>query len=57
MLHIAIQHHDRTGKFGLAEVTAKVDMELFDNNWVHIYSSVGLMYTQITHSGTLTVYC
>lgn len=39
-----------------AEVNASVDISVFDNQWVKLYNSKGIMYTQITDGGTMTLY-
>lgn len=39
-----------------AEVNASVEMTLFDNQWVKIYDGQGVMYTQVTSGGTMTLH-
>jgi hypothetical protein len=38
-----------------AEVNASVDMKIFDNAWIPVGSSVGLMWTTISDGGTMTL--
>jgi hypothetical protein len=39
-----------------AEINASVDISVFDNQWVKLYNSKGIMYTQVDNGGTMTLY-
>lgn len=39
-----------------AEVNASVDISVFDNQWVKLYNSKGIMYTQVDSGGTMLTY-